>query len=128
MPNKAKLAFGSSQNIATALESGVINERDVLFLDETTDNPKIGWISKTGETVIVEGKECVVTVDGESLPETGETGKIYIFEGEGYVWDEEAATFVTISKSVDLSEFETKLNQIEEKLEEVSTVNEVIEF
>lgn len=57
MANKAKHAFGSSANIKAALDAGTINERDILFLDETTDNPKVGWISKTGEIVIVEGAD-----------------------------------------------------------------------
>lgn len=52
MANKAKHAFGSSENIATALQAGTINERDILFLDEKTDNPKVGWITKDGEVVI----------------------------------------------------------------------------
>lgn len=52
MPNKAKHAFGSSGDVLKALQDKKINARDVLFLDENTDNPKVGWISKTGEVII----------------------------------------------------------------------------
>lgn len=52
MANKAKHAFGKSENIAAALQAGTINEHDILFLDEATDNPKVGWITKDGDVVI----------------------------------------------------------------------------
>lgn len=53
MANKTKFGFGSSANIEQALQDGKINARDILLLDEDTDNPKIGWISKTGTPVIL---------------------------------------------------------------------------
>ena len=53
MANKAKHAFGSSDAVLQALQDGKINSRDILFLDEDTDNPKVGWITKSGEVVIV---------------------------------------------------------------------------
>jgi hypothetical protein len=52
MPNKAKHAFGSSDAVLQALQDGKINSRDVLFLDENTDNPKVGWVTKTGKVVV----------------------------------------------------------------------------
>lgn len=48
MANMSKAAFGSKENIASALEQGKIDEYDVLYLD----NKEIGWIDKNGETVI----------------------------------------------------------------------------
>ncbi len=53
MPNKTKFGFGSSTNLEAAIQEGKLNARDVLFLDEDTDNPKIGWIKKSGEAVIL---------------------------------------------------------------------------
>lgn len=53
MATKAKHAFGHSESIYSALEQGLINERDILFLDEDTDKPKIGWITKDGKPVIL---------------------------------------------------------------------------
>ena len=53
MPKKTKHAFGSSSNVEQALRDGKINARDVVFLDENTDNPKVGWITSDGELVVV---------------------------------------------------------------------------
>lgn len=123
MANKAKHAFGSSQNVKAALEAGTINERDILFLDESTDHPKVGWVSKDGEVVIVEGEEYVITIEGESLPESGENGKIYLFKDEGYFWN--GSGFSSLSKSADLSELEAEISakinadEAEEKYEKV---------
>lgn len=102
--NKAKHAFGSSSQILAALESKKINARDVLFLDENTPNPKVGWIDKQGNPVIVD-TEKVVSVD--SLPESGEEGKVYIFNDEGYFWNGEK--FVNFCKPTDLTELEDEL-------------------
>ena len=121
--NKARHAFGSSQNVKAALEAGTINERDILFLDESTDHPKVGWVSKDGEVVIVEGEEYVITIEGESLPESGENGKIYLFKDEGYFWN--SSGFSSLSKSADLSELEAEISvkmnadEAEEKYEKV---------
>lgn len=53
MANKTKFGFGSSENLEQALEQGLLNARDIVLLDEDTDNPKIGWISKSGEAIIL---------------------------------------------------------------------------
>lgn len=53
MATKAKHAFGSSNSVESALKQGIINERDILFLDEDTDKPKIGWVTKDGKAVIL---------------------------------------------------------------------------
>ena len=104
MANKAKHAFGNSKDIATALVAGMINARDILFLDENTENPKLGWIDKKGNPVIV-NYEKIFRVD--ALPEVGEDGKIYIFNNESYFWDGNG--FVNLSKSVDLTELEAQI-------------------
>lgn len=70
MANKAKHAFGSSENIMSALQAGTINERDILFLDEETDNPKIGWVDKNGKPVILTDEKAdlsEVEADVEAL-------------------------------------------------------------
>ena len=46
--NRAKHAFGSSQNLETTIQAGKIDAYDILFLDGDTD-PKIGWIDKNGK-------------------------------------------------------------------------------
>lgn len=70
MADRAKHAFGSEANVDTAIESGVLNAYDILFLNEK----KIGWINKDGEKVILPKSIQVVN----ELPETGETDVLYI--------------------------------------------------
>lgn len=74
MANMSKHAFGSKENIEAAKASGVIDERDVLFLD----NREIGWIDKNGNTVIsttrtqdpviVNGVTGLGISNGETIP------------------------------------------------------------
>lgn len=82
---KSRHAFGSSGNIVSAIDQGLIDSYDVLFLDGDTE-PKIGWIDKDGIFRLV-NNECVIHVDGESLPESGEIGKIYICNSKFYFWN-----------------------------------------
>ena len=53
MPNKTKFGFGKSSSVQSAIDNGILNERDLLLLDEDTDKPKFGWISKSGKPVIL---------------------------------------------------------------------------
>ena len=48
--NKSSHAFGSIKNLATAIEAGKINARDIVFFDEG----KIGWLDKEGKLVMLE--------------------------------------------------------------------------
>lgn len=50
--DRAKHAFGASENLQNALNSGVIDAYDILFLDGDTD-PKVGWVTKNGEVAVV---------------------------------------------------------------------------
>lgn len=52
MPKKTKFGFGSSSNVEQAVNSGKINARDVVFLDENTDCPKVGWVTLDGKVVV----------------------------------------------------------------------------
>lgn len=52
MAERAKHAFGSSQNLEAAVQSGKIDAYDILFLDGDTD-PKVGWVTKDGKAVVV---------------------------------------------------------------------------
>lgn len=61
MPTISKHAFGSKASIETAKSNGLINERDILFLD----NREIGWIAKDGSTVMSTSRtQEAVTVNG----------------------------------------------------------------
>lgn len=78
---KSKHAFGSEENIDSAIASGMIDAYDILFLNEK----KIGWIDKNGDKIILEDKVQVSLV--ESLPNTGSQDVIYICNGSIYLWD-----------------------------------------
>ena len=100
---KAKHAFGSSANLESAIASGIIDNYDLLFLDGETD-PKVGWIDKDGNVRIVKNAD-VKAVD--SLSESGEIGKVYIYNDEGYFWN--GAEYKPLSKSVDLTSLEEQI-------------------
>ena len=52
---KARHAFGNLSDVQKALDSGKINEYDILFLDGDTE-PKIGWIDAKGEFRLVQNE------------------------------------------------------------------------
>lgn len=58
MAMKAKHAFGSSSGVESALQSKKIDAYDILFLDGDTENPKIGWIDKNGNPVILKDEKA----------------------------------------------------------------------
>lgn len=78
---KSRHAFGSEANIQVALEKGLIDAYDILFLKEG----KIGWIDAEGNPFILEDKAGVVTVD--ALPEVGKADMVYICKNKLYFWD-----------------------------------------
>ena len=104
---RSKHTFGNSENIAQALSSKKIDEYDIMFLDGDTDNPKIGWIDKNGKPIIVQQKEDVVNVN--SLPESGEIGKVYILGEDAFVWTGEK--FSNLCKPTDVSALEEEISK-----------------
>ena len=116
---KAKHAFGSSENLSSAISSGAVDSFDILFLDGDTDNPKIGWIDRNGNPVIVQEEDEVVIIDGDALPDSGEVGKIYVFGEDAYVWNGEK--FVNLCKPTDVSALETEI-ATKVTAEEVKTI------
>lgn len=114
MAERARHAFGSSQNIEAAVQAGKIDAFDILFLDGDTD-PKVGWLDANGETKIVD-TEKVIVVEGESLPETGVEGKIYIFGEDGYFWN--GTEFVNLCKPTDVTSLETQVGELEKEMEQ----------
>lgn len=93
---KSKHAFGSEANIDSALQRGLIDAFDILFLDEG----KIGWIDRSGGKVVLEDKEQVVLL--ESLPETGSSNIVYIYNNRIYLWD--GTAFISPSGEGSVSE------------------------
>lgn len=103
---RAKHAFGSSQNLEAAIQAKKIDAFDILFLDGDTDNPKIGWLDAQGNTVIVQDKEQIVRVD--ELPITdGDENVVYIYNNECYIWN--GSQCVSTCKPADLSELESEV-------------------
>lgn len=105
---KVKYAIGESSRVQAGIAAGKIDEFDLLLLDGDTD-PKIGWVDKNGVPRIVDtsGQKEILSV--ESLPSTGESEKIYLYDGEAYIWDTSTTAFVPISKSADLTELEQEV-------------------
>lgn len=114
MPKKTKFGFGSSSAVLQALQNGKINSRDILLLDENTANPKFGWVNLQNEPVIID-TEKVIVVEGESLPESGEVGKIYIFGEDAYIYN--GAKFVNLCKPTDVSALEFQITELESEIE-----------
>lgn len=112
MALKARYAFGLSSNVEKAKQENKIDQFDILFLDGDTV-PKVGWIDAQGETRIVD-TEKVIVVEGDALPETGEQGKIYIFDKSGYIYD--GTEFVNLCKPTDVTVLENQVGELEEQM------------
>ena len=133
MANKAKHAFGMLENIDAALSNGTIDSYDILFVKDANGKPYVGWIDKDGNKVVVEEEDEVVIVEGESLPESGESGKIYVHGSDAYVWNDNE--FVNLCKPTDVSALEveiaTKVTAEEVKMmikESEDSSVEIVEF
>lgn len=126
MAKQARLAYGTSANIQAALENGVIDAYDILFLDGDTE-PKIGWVNNNGCIRIVESPVQVVTVT--ELPVAGDENVIYIYNDEAYIWN--GAECVAIGKPTDISALEADITAIKEvvatKVDEVTVDNKINE-
>lgn len=123
---KSRHAFGSLKNVDSAIDQGLIDEYDILFLDGDTE-PKIGWVDKNGALKLVEDKAQVVHV--EELPTTdGDENVIYIYNNEGYIWN--GTQCVSLSKSSDLTALEDQVTNLEEQMEgkvDATTVQSMIQ-
>lgn len=107
---RSKHAFGSEANVDTALQNGLIDAYDILFLSEG----KIGWIDKDGNKVILEDKEQVIKVD--ELPETGVEDVVYIYNNAGYIWNSVNSEYTPLAKSNDLTALETQVSNLETQM------------
>lgn len=127
MAERAKHAFGTLEKIDEALAAGTIDSYDILFVKDADGKPYVGWIDKNGNKVICQEDDEVVLVE-ESLPETGEIGKIYVFGEDAYVWKDNK--FVNLCKPTDVSELESQVTELEAEVEtkvDANTVQSMIE-
>lgn len=128
MAERAKHAFGTLEKIDQALSDGIIDAYDILFVKDANGKPYVGWVDKEGQKVICQEEEKVVVVEGESLPEIGVEGKIYIFGEDGYFWN--GTEFVNLCKPVDVTGLETQVAELETamgKKVDATTVETMIE-
>lgn len=107
MADRAKHAFGMLENIDVALQNRLIDAYDILFVKDANGKPYVGWIDKDGNKVICQEEDEVVIVEGESLPESGESGKIYVLGSDAYVWN--GNEFVNLCKPTDVSALEEEI-------------------
>lgn len=131
---RSKIAFGSSESVASAKESGKIDSFDILCLDGDT-NPKIGWLDKDGNYRLVKNQD-VILVTGDALPETGEEEIIYIFNSVLYYWN--GSEFIAAVSEGGVSEdavdtkIETAVSEAnaytDQKIAEVASGYEIVEF
>lgn len=119
MADLARHAYGTTANLQQAISDGKIDAFDILFLDGDTE-PKIGWVDKTGVPRICKPKVTQI-VEGTALPEAGETGQIYIFNNEAYVYN--GTEYIPLGQDVDVTELQ---NQIALKTDETK-VQEMID-
>lgn len=115
MAEKARHAFGTLEGIDNALANNIIDAYDILFVKDANGKPYVGWIDKNGEKVVVQEDDEVVMVEGESLPESGIVGKIYVHGSDAYIWQDNA--FVNLCKPTDVSELQTQVTELEEEVE-----------
>lgn len=119
MTNKARFAYGSKAGVADAIASGAIDAYDFLCLNGENEKPSLGWVDKNGSPVYVECVKYVEVVN--AFPDAGEEGVIYMLEGKGYVWYNNA--FVPMAESADLTELQ---DEIAKKVD-ATTVETMIE-
>lgn len=119
MANKAKHAFGMLERIDSAISAGTIDAYDILFVKDENGKPYVGWIDSDGNKVIVEEEDEIIVVNEESLPEYGESGKVYIFGEDGYFWNGEK--FINLCKPTDVSALELEI-ATKVTAEEVKTI------
>lgn len=113
MAERARHAFGTLENIDSALSAGKIDSYDILFVKDANGNPYIGWIDKEGNKVIIEDKVQVIRVD-ELPTANGDENVVYIYNNEGYIWD--GTQCVSMSKSADLTTLETQVSNLETQM------------
>ena len=125
---RSRHAFGSESSVDTALQRGLIDAYDILFLNEG----KIGWIDKYGNKVILENTEKILFVD--SLPQVGEANIVYVYDSKFYLWNGmEFVTSITVGMDEEAvnekvrDSLEAANAYTDEKFANVATI-EVIEF
>ena len=120
---RSKHAFGMLENVLSAINSGKIDQYDVLFLKDANGKPYIGWVDKNNEPVVLQDEKEIVEV--ETLPNVGETGKIYIYGSDGYFWN--GTEFINLCKPTDVSALESELLKLQSLIEDLEADIDTLE-
>ena len=125
MANKARHAFGSSAQIESALSAGKIDSFDILFLDGDTDNPKIGWIDKQGNPVILTDEKADLSMLEAEVAELESqlAQKATISDVESKI-DESVQDIVETANAYTDGKIESALNERMAKKYDISAVPE----
>lgn len=118
MAEKAKHAFGALERIDESIQSGVLDSYDVLFVKDAEGKPYVGWISKDGQKEIVDPYTEVAKLETQIEAELATKAS-----SEEMTAKIDAA----MQESVEAAKAYAD-QQIEDKIAEVGSVVEIIEF
>ena len=106
---KAKHAFGTLENVDSAISAGKIDAYDILFVKDAEGKPYVGWVDKDGKKVIVNDSAEFAALEAEIATKVGAK-------------EVEAA----IATKADAADVESLVSQIATKVD-VATVQTMID-
>lgn len=115
MAERSKIAFGSSDRIQAGLDAGVIDACDLLLLDGDTDSPKIGWIGKDGNPVIVTDEKADLSQVEADLAEVNAEVDTLSASVASHITESNAAfeaTNAEVAKKIDTSEAKVSYEKV----------------
>lgn len=65
MADKARHAFGTLENVDSAISAKKIDAYDILFVKDANGKPYVGWIDKNGNKVIVDDSAEIAALEAE---------------------------------------------------------------
>lgn len=71
MADRARHAFGTLERIDSAIEQGVIDAYDILFVKDADGKPYVGWIDKDGNKVILDDSAEIAALEAEIAKKVG---------------------------------------------------------
>jgi hypothetical protein len=121
MAMKAKHAFGTLENIDSAISSGAIDAYDILFVKNADGKPFVGWIDKDGNKVIVDDSEELAALEAAIAAKVGAEDIEAAIATKANISDVEALE-TQLDAKVDVETVETLIKEYTE------SAYEVIEF
>ena len=121
---RSKHGFGKYENVAAAIESGAVDEFDLLLTENAEGKAKFGWVRKDGTPIFLEDVDTSEIEASVEALETEMANKANVEEIE--------AKFAEKANSEDIVALETELakkanaEEIEAKMAEKANAEEVI--